>query len=145
MARRNVPVWGIRADGSTAEVTVAVPVLAGIASDSGKVIARAANAGQLGAMAREISQIEKAEAASAEDLPGKIRYWEKLAAATPDPDRAADYRQRAADAREQLATDADHTNKAADYEAKARRVTDPELAKSYRDLAAAERSKAGTL
>jgi len=141
---RNVPTWDIEADDGP-PVTVTVPVLTRLASDSAKVIVKAGDAGILSDLSREISQVEKARAASAADLPGKIRYWERLAAACPDPERAEVYRERVRAAREQLASDADHADKAAHYEAKSRRVTDPELAKSYRDLAAAERAKAGGL
>jgi hypothetical protein len=143
--RRDVPSWGISHGDDAPSVRVNVPVLDGIASDSGKIIARAGNAGQLGAMAREIGQLEKAEAASAENLPGKAARWEQLAKATPEPVQAATYRQMARDARERLTRDADHLSKAADYEAKAARMSSAEDRGTYLELAAQERQKAGAL
>jgi hypothetical protein len=145
VARRSVPAWHIQANDNSPAVMVTVPALTHLASDSATVIAKAGDAGMLGDLARELGQIEKAHAASAADLPGKAAKWDRLAAVTPDPAEAEALRRRARDAREQLASDADHLNKATAYEAKAKRMTCAEDRSTYLALARAERAKAGNL
>ena len=138
-----MPAWYIQAHDNSPAVTVNVPALTRLASDSATVIAKAGDAGMLGDLARELGRLDKAHAASAADLPGKVREWDRLAAVTPDPVQAETYRQQARDARDQLATDTDHVNKAADYEAKAKHLSSAEDRSAYLALARAEREKAG--
>jgi hypothetical protein len=68
--------------------------------------------------------------------------WAELAEASPEPVQAATYRQMARDARERSASGADHLSKAADYEAKAARVSSGEDRGTYLELAREERQKA---
>ena len=142
--KRNVPAWDIEDDGGP-PVRVAVPALTRFASDSATVIERAADAGQLAAVASEIAAVEKARAASAANLPGHAAECERLAETIADPAAAQFYRQRAADIRDQLLTTAGHANKATAYEGQAARVTDPVIRESYLELARREREKAGAV
>ena len=122
-----------------------------------------------GAVAAGKSAVAKARQAMIDDLAGvaadavekalglppspasMVRYWEELAARSPDPGRAALYRRRAADARWHAAGSAAQpaaagrapAGKAAEYERKAGVVTDPVMAQAYREMARAEREKAG--
>jgi hypothetical protein len=74
---------------------------------------------------------------------GKAQALERQAALRSDPVEAEHLRQMAKSLREQLLTPAQRLAKAAEYEAKASRAIDPGDFRTYRDMAAAERRKAG--
>jgi hypothetical protein len=85
--------WRVQGDDGGPEVVVNVPVLDGIASDSAKIIEKAGNAGQLGALGAEISAIAKAVGESA----AAARYRRK-AAVVSDPQERKAYLELAAEA-----------------------------------------------
>ena len=87
--------WRVTPNGGE-PVVVNVPVLAAIASDSARIIAKASSAGQLGALAREIAAIDAISKGS------RAAEYERKAYEVSDPQLRKGYLELAAQERQRV-------------------------------------------
>jgi len=129
---------------------VHVPVLDSIASDSAKIVERAANAGQLPALAAEMAMLAKAvtnPGKAAGRLEDAARY-DQLAAAATDPGTRNGYRELAKAARgpaQSTATATELAVKAAGYDRWASLAPDRQTASLCRARARQVRAELAAL